>query len=136
MKNNKHLKQSAFTGPANSINSVKKRIKKNNLGKTCTLIQGDAIKTVPDFLENYESEMMQSGMSKFALLYIDCNAYEPALKSKIAFRSHMSSGAIICIDEHVQGSETKALFDFAHQQNLRVFRNGNLEVPMQLKFPS
>lgn len=86
-------------------------------------------------LKNYESDRFNRGMSKFALLYIDCNAYTPAIKAMETFYYHLSPGAVICIDEKVQGAETRALVEFAEKRGLRVFRNSNRDVPMQIVKP-
>ena len=74
-------------------------------------------------------------MGKFSLLYIDCNAYRPALSSMENFLPFLSPGAVIAIDEKRQGSETRALYDFAESSGLQVeyLGAGNVPALIQLK---
>ena len=135
LSQDKHLSSNLWKGDQHSLKSVKRRIRANKLEPICSLIKGDAAVTCKSFLESYESDRFQPGMSKFSLLYIDCNAYTPAIAAMESFYNYMSPGGIICIDEKLQGSETKALIDFAEKNNLRVERNSNLSVPMQIMKP-
>lgn len=135
LEENPHLSGTMWRSEQHNISSVKKRIRFNNLETICTLINGDATYECKNFLENYKSDKFQPGMSKFALLYIDCNAYTPAIKAMESFYNYISPGGIICIDEKVQGAETKALVDFAKLKSLKIERSSNLDVPMQIVKP-
>lgn len=132
LNENKHLSKEHWKNSKMSFKSVSKRLAHNHLQENCKLIQGDASKTVPEFLANYTCKNFQAGYSKFALLYIDCNAYTPAYSSMEAFLPYMSKGAIICIDEKVQGSETKALLDFSKKHGFQPFRKSSQDVPIQI----
>lgn len=135
LSQNIHLSSALWKGEQHSLESVKRRIRANKLETICSFIKGDAAVTCKSFLQSYKSDRFQPGMSKFSLLYIDCNAYTPAIAAMESFYNYMSPGGIICIDEKLQGSETKALIDFAEKNNLRVERNSNLSVPMQIMKP-
>ena len=47
----------------------------------------------------------QAGIGRYALLYINCNAYEPAIKRHTAFLRVFMPGGLIAIDEKLQGGE-------------------------------
>lgn len=132
---NEHLSGNLWRSHQHSLKSVEKRIKINGLDSICKLIKGDAAETCDIFLKNYESDRFKPGMSKFALLYIDCNAHTPATIAMESFYDYLSPGGVICIDEKVQGAETRALIEFAEKKGLRVLRNSNLDVPMQIVKP-
>ena len=106
------------------------RLKINKLREICYLIKGDAVLTTKQFLHNDSRIKFQKGMSKFAFLYIDCNAYKPAYLSMENFLAFLLPYAVICIDKKIQGSETKAIIDFARENNLRFFRKSRLNIPM------
>jgi hypothetical protein len=135
LSENEHLSGNLWKSRQHSLKSVEKRIKINGLESICKLIKGDAAKTCDNFLRNYESDRFKPGMSKFALLYIDCNAYIPAITAMENFYEYLSPGGVICIDEKVQGAETSALIRFAEKRGLKVLRNSNLDVPMQIVKP-
>ena len=75
----------------------------------------------------------QKGKAKFALVYIDCNAYFPAINSMESFLPHIVPGGFIVIDEKLQGSETEAILDFAKIHSFKVERFGSNEVPMTIQ---
>ena len=87
-------------------------------------------------LHNHRGKKFQAGMGRYALLYIDCNAYEPALRSMQHFWEFLMPGGLIAIDEKLQGDESSALIDFASEKDLRVERLGSNEVPMVIVKPS
>jgi hypothetical protein len=115
-----HLTADSFTGI--SYDDVRQRIAKAGLGRACHLIKGDIRQTAPRFAEN-AGPNFQPGHLKVALLYIDCNAYDPALFSMRYFSRFMADGGIICIDEKMQGSETRALDDFSAECRRPVTRD-------------
>ena len=106
LESGKQLSKNSWKGI--SVEEVEKRIKSTISNKPYKLIKGDIMKTVPTFLNDNPN-------FKAALLYIDCNAYEPALAGMEMFREFLSPGAIICIDEKRQGGETKALVEFCEK---------------------
>lgn len=116
----------------NSVRSVLDRVKLEGVSDVIELIEGDALDTVPDTLKNFKGRKFQKGKAKFALLYIDCNAYIPAIKSMEAFLPHMVEGGIIAVDEKLQGSESEAICDFAKSQGYVVRRFGGNSVPMAI----
>jgi zona occludens toxin (predicted ATPase) len=84
------------------------------------LFKGDATETVPKVLKEQQGKKFKPDSCKIALLYIDCNAYEPALAAMRAAKEYMPVGAIIAIDEKLMGGETKALHAFAEEEGLVV----------------
>ncbi len=93
-----------------SVSDVERRINKSTDHNNYSLIQGDILKTVPNFLK-------MNPNFRCALLYVDCNAYEPALQGMEFMKDFMSPGGVICIDEKKQGGETKALIEFCKRYN-------------------
>jgi len=134
LNTNSHLNSSLFSNV--KFKDVQQRLVFAGLEKNCTLVKGDVIETLPVFLSDYSDHRMNAGMSKFALLYIDCNAYIPAISSMEYFLPFLSPGAMIAIDEKTQGSETKALIDFAEKNGLKVFYLGSLNCPAVIEIPT
>jgi hypothetical protein len=99
-----------------SIEKVEERIQKSGDFNSYTLIKGDLNKTLAEFL-------VAKPNFRAALLYIDCNAYEPALNGMNILKEFMSPGGIICIDEKLQGGETRALIQFCKENNLKFMRD-------------
>lgn len=121
ISNSDNLSSSAWKGI--SIKKVTQRINKAGFQSGFHFYKGDILKTVPGFLaENPDF--------KAALLYIDCNAYEPAIAALEAFKDHMTPGAVICIDEKKQGGETRALIEFCKKHNFTFKRdNTTFSIP-------
>ena len=116
LANNTHLSCKSWKGI--SVEDVKKRIKKSGNFTNHTLIKGDLNETLAEYLKNNPN-------FRAALLYVDCNAYEPAINGMEMLKDFMSPGGIICIDEKQQGGETKALIKFCKDNNLKFMRNAN-----------
>lgn len=115
---------------------VKDRISRLGLGATCTLVKGDVRETAQAFVDSGNVNF-RSGRLLIAMLYIDCNVYDPAIFSIEFFENYMAPGGIICIDEKLQGGETKAILDFAKVRGLAVVRDsGPFSVPAYVKIPS
>ena len=81
-----------------NISRLKELIKINDLDRPlshierCRLIEGDATKTVPEYLkENPETVV--------SLLYLDFDIYEPTLCCLKNIMPHMPKGAIVVLDE-------------------------------------
>ena len=117
LKSNKHLSKGSFTNT--SLEFVSERLQKTNLSSLCSLIKGDIRDTLPNFLHNTTTDRFQKGNFQAAMLYIDCNAYEPALHAMELFKPFMAPGGVICIDEKMQGGETKALTEFCRKYKLK-----------------
>lgn len=81
------------------------------------IIKGDIKRTVPE-------EIKKGNLSQVSLLYVDCNAYLPSITSMEAIYPILSEGGIICIDEHKDGGETKALNELAEKYELEVLETG------------
>ena len=79
------------------------------------IIEGDCKETLPELLTR---------IGDVKLLYIDCNAYPPAIFSMRETAKIMKPGSIICIDEHIPGGETKALSDFCEENKLEMIYTG------------
>ena len=78
----------------NSLKRVLKRCFDNNVDNLVEIFEGDASNIVPNILKNHTGKKFQKGKAKFALLYIDCNAYIPAIKSMEHFLPYMTQEAI------------------------------------------
>ena len=117
LKSNKHLSKGSFSNT--SLEFVSERLQKTNLSSLCSIIKGDIRETLPNFLNNTATDRFQKGNFQAAMLYIDCNAYEPALHAMELFKPFISPGGVICIDEKMQGGETKALTEFCRKYNLK-----------------
>ena len=84
----------------------------------CELIEGDIVAKVPEFLENRPN-------FRIALLYVDCNAYLPAIKGMDFFKEYMMPGGVICTDEKYPSAETKALLEFCKKNNLELIKDNS-----------
>ena len=102
----------------------------NDVDDVIEIIEGDALKTVPDTLKQHNGKKFQAGKAKFALLYIDCNAYNPSIQSMRNFLPYMMPGGLIVIDEKLQGGETEALVEFANENDLNIEKGKGSGVPM------
>ena len=116
-----------------SKSEVLKRCAVNGVTDLVELFEGDASIEVPRILAKHKGKKFQPNKARFALIYIDCNAYSPAINSLRAFMPYLMPGAYIAIDEKLQGCETEALLDFARESHLSVLKPGNMQVPMLLK---
>ena len=87
-----------------SVDFVNSRLAAAKVDHCCQLYKGDIRKTGSEFLERTTHKRFTPGNFKCALLYIDCNAYDPALAAMKMFRPYMSPGGIVCIDEKRQGA--------------------------------
>lgn len=81
------------------------------------IIKGDIKRTVP-------KEIKSGNLSDVSLLYVDCNAYLPSIKGMEAIYPILSEGGMICIDEHKEGGETKALNEIAEKYGHEVLETG------------
>jgi hypothetical protein len=82
------------------------------------LVKGDALRTIPDYIQNNRHLMV-------ALLYLDFDLYEPTMAAIEHFRPRMPKGAIIAFDElnlRQWPGETIAVLDSLGIANLRIQR--------------
>ena len=54
---------------------------------------------------------------KISMVYIDCNAYLPAITALVSLEKNLSNGALLVVDEHQTGGETRALREFIGRKN-------------------
>ena len=86
--------------------------------KKVELIKGDAVKTIPDFVENNKHLVV-------SLLFLDFDLFEPTKVAIENFLPRMPKGAIIAFDEldnPIWPGETSALFETAGIDKLRIKR--------------
>jgi hypothetical protein len=129
----KHLAAGNDRWKAFSKTSVLERCSINGIDDLVELFEGNASIEVPRVLSEHRGKKFQPGKARFALVYIDCNAYTPAINSLRAFLPYLMPGAYIVIDEKLQGGESEAMIDFAMENGLSVIKPGNMQVPMLLK---
>ena len=115
---------------------VIKRCEDNNVEHLVELFEGDATETVPKILKNHKGKKFQPGKGKFALVYIDCNAYFPAIKSLENFLPYVVPGGLFVIDEKLQGGETEAILEFAKKNSLEIVKLSSNGVPITIKLPN
>ncbi|MDC0863395.1 macrocin O-methyltransferase [Candidatus Pelagibacter sp.] len=120
----------------NSRKRVLKRCFDNDVEDLVEIFEGDASKLVPHILKNHIGKKFQKGKAKFALLYIDCNAYIPAIDSMESFLPYMIPGGFIVIDEKNQGGETEAVIEFAKKHSFKIERLGPNEIPLSIQIPN
>jgi hypothetical protein len=85
---------------------------------------GDFEIIVGDLKETFPQHIKENKIKQISLLYVDCNAYLPAIKGIETAYPIMSQGSIICIDEHQVGGETKSLNEAAEKYGLEVIDTG------------
>ena len=82
------------------------------------LIRGDAVETIPKFVEDHPHLLV-------SLLFMDFDLYEPTMAALENFFPRMSKGAIIAFDEldnPLWPGETRAMLDFFKDNKLRIER--------------
>jgi len=90
--------------------TVIQRIELNGLSDICEIIIGDIKQTVPTFVKSRPD-------LKISMVYIDCNAYLPAITALVSLEKNLSNGALLVVDEHQTGGETRALREFIGRKN-------------------
>lgn len=114
LQNNAKLSADAWND--NSKAKVEGRLKRAGVDQNCSLVAGDILHTLPDFLS-------RSPDLRVAILYVDCNAYEPAIFGMETLLPFMSPRGIVCIDEKQQGGETRALIEFCQKHDFEFRRD-------------
>ena len=82
------------------------------------LVKGDAVKTIPQFIEEHPHLVV-------SLLYLDFDLYEPTRIALEYFVPRMPKGAIIAFDEldnPLWPGESQAMIEFCHDHKLRIER--------------
>jgi hypothetical protein len=82
------------------------------------LIKGDAVKTIPEFIENNPHLIV-------SLLYLDFDLYEPTKIALENFFPRMPKGSVIAFDEldnPLWPGETQAMIEFCKDHKLRIQR--------------
>ena len=116
-----------------TMQGVLNRCESNHVSEYIELFQGDASIIIPEILAKHSGKKFQPGKGIFALVYIDCNAFRPAINSMRAFLPYMIPGSIFAIDEKMQGGESEALVQFAKENKLILKKPGSMQVPMTLQ---
>jgi hypothetical protein len=107
-----------------SYEYVNERIRIAGYADICKLIPGDLKQTLPAFIES-GMPGFNPGHLRVALLYVDCNAYLPAITGMEVLRQYMSPDGVICIDEKLQGGESKALIDFCKKYGYKFMKDSS-----------
>ncbi len=135
LKRDKHLLDGNERWKVFSKKEVLDRCAANGVENEVEIFEGDAELIVPEILHKHKGKKFQPGKARFALVYIDCNAYRPAIKSMEAFLPHMSPGSIFAVDEKLQGGESEAMLEFAKSNDFSVEKPGRNQVPMIIRIP-
>ena len=115
-----HLKKQSVEN-LDSLEKIEDFIISNKLNDVIKLVKGDIIKTLPEFIKNKNKEFYFDQLL-ISLVYIDCNAYRPAIFALEKLKPYLSNNAMIVVDENMLGDETKALKKFC-DDNLLVMRS-------------
>lgn len=108
-----------------TIDSIRESAKKHDCERSLghipkvELVQGDFMKTAPEFIEKNPHLLI-------SLLYLDFDLYEPTKQALKLFTQRMSAGSIIAFDElnccNFPG-ETIALLEFIENGNFKLHRS-------------
>ena len=101
------------------FHTIQEFIASNNLNKTVTLIKGDIVEKIPEFIEN-KNNLYGFNKLLISLVYIDCNAYGPAIFALEKLKIFFSKDTKIVVDENTLGDETRALMDFCFKNKLQI----------------
>ncbi len=84
------------------------KIKDNNIDNIVEIIEGDISETI-NTINN----------KKISLIFIDCNAYYPALNALKHLNEQINHCCFLIVDEHRIGGETNALREFIDKYNIK-----------------
>jgi len=93
-------------------------ITKKGLEDYCQIVVGDIKKTIHQYLDTVGKA------HKISMMYIDCNAYLPAIEALRACGKYLSKGALVVVDEHTIGGETQAFKEFCDEVVMDVQSTG------------
>lgn len=122
LKESPHLNSNDWKN--STYDYVAERINAAGYTDICKLIPGDLKQTLPVFIKQGMPGFNPNHL-RVALLYVDCNAYLPAITGMETLREYMSPGAVICIDEKLQGGESKALIDFCNKYGYKFMKDNS-----------
>ena len=97
---------------------VTNEINNRKLNNHCEIVVGDIKNTIHQYLDSVDKNY------KISMMYIDCNAYLPAIMALQACKKHFSAGSLIVVDEHTIGGETRALEEFCLNNQIEIFSTG------------
>ena len=133
LERDQHLSQGNERWKEFTKKGVLRRCNTNGVESLIELFEGDAESVIPKILADHKGKKFQPGKAKFALVYIDCNAYRTALTSMEAFLPHMVPGGIFAIDEKLQGGENEAMLEFAKSHEFTIEKPGRNQDPMIIR---
>ena len=119
LERNKNLSIESFNYNKNTHQELLSFIDKNNLSDQITIIKGDFKNTIKNFIET-NSKHFHAKKLIISIIYVDCNGYHAAKDSLELLKPFLANGALIVADENKQGDETKALTDFAKENNQKI----------------
>ncbi len=91
-------------------------LKKKGIDKNVELVEGDVVKTIPEYLEN-------NPHLKISLLNLDTDIYEPAVAILEHFWHRIVRGGILILDDYgVFPGETKAVDDYFKDKNVKILK--------------
>lgn len=92
-------------------------LKKKGIDKNVELVEGDVVKTIPEYLEN-------NPHLKISLLNLDTDIYEPAVAILEHFWPRIVRGGILILDDYgTFPGETKAVDDyFKKDKNVKILK--------------
>ena len=119
LERNENLSIETFNYDKNTHQELLSFIDKNSLSDQVTIIKGDFKNTIKNFIEK-NSKYFTAKKLIISIIYVDCNGYHAAKDSLELLKPFLANGALIVADESKQGDETKALTDFAKENNQKV----------------
>lgn len=94
-----------------------------DIDKYCELIEGDVIKTVPDYIGSHPE-------LKISILNLDCDFYEASVTILKYFYPRLSKNGVLMLDNYGDFyGETKAVDEFFKDQNVTIHKLPYSESP-------
>ena len=113
LESSPHLDQSAHIY---SQSDTESRLRAAGLEDVCQVYAGDVAESLPRFVATPPSGAKFSPSKlRVALLYLDCNSYRAASATLAVIGQYLSPGAVVAVDETIQGGETEALAHWCEQ---------------------
>lgn len=99
-----------------STDQLLKVFKNKGIDKNVELIEGDAVKTIPEYLK-------KNPHLKISLLNLDVDIYEPSVTILKYFWPRIVKGGVLILDDYgVFPGETKAVDDFFKNKNVKIMK--------------
>lgn len=128
LKSTPHLASSAHVYPVEATTAA---LREAGVDDVCVLIPGDIAFSFQNALMHPPlNAKFSPKMLRVALLYIDCNSQRAASSALTRIGPHLSPGAIVAIDETIQGGETEALIRWAEDLSLSSAHRVRVEDPL------